>query len=259
MNYNEGTIAMGAIVAIGGGDLRTLATEPIDKEIIRLSGKSKPHALFVPTASSDSVEYAEAFDRAYGASYGCDTDTLYLLGKAPPTQAVESKIWWADIIYVGGGNTLKMMRRWRRLGIDRLLKDAHERGAVLCGVSAGAISWFERGHSDSMSFYKPEGWSYIAVTGMGLLPGLACPHYNGDTGGVPRRDDFHDMMRRKGGRGIAIDNDCAIVFTDDGYKVVSTNETSGAYSLRVERGQTLERRLPVLDDYSPMDTLYDGS
>ena len=48
---------MGAIVAIGGGDVRTLATQPIDIEIIRLSGKSSPNALFIPTASSDSVEY----------------------------------------------------------------------------------------------------------------------------------------------------------------------------------------------------------
>ena len=247
---------MGSIVAIGGGDLRTLATEPIDREIIRLSGKPSPNALFVPTASGDSPAYADAFRHAYGASYGCQTDTLYLLGEAPPPEAIASKIRWADIIYVGGGNTLMMMRRWRRLGVVPLLEEAYERGAVLCGVSAGAICWFERGHSDSMSFYHPEDWSYIAVTGMGLLPGLACPHYNGDTGGVPRRDDFHDMMLRKRGNGLAIDNDCAVEFTDAGYKVISTNQTSGAYTLRVERGKTLERELPIQDAYSPMETLY---
>ncbi len=74
---------MGAIVAIGGGDVRTLATQPIDIEIIRLSGKSSPNALFIPTASSDSVEYWEGFDRAYRENYGCATDVLFLLGSAP--------------------------------------------------------------------------------------------------------------------------------------------------------------------------------
>ena len=74
---------MGAIVAIGGGDVRNLATQPIDIEIIRLSGKSSPNALFIPTASSDSVEYWEGFDRAYRENYGCATDVLFLLGSAP--------------------------------------------------------------------------------------------------------------------------------------------------------------------------------
>ena len=73
---------MGKIVAIGGGDLSTLATAPIDRTIIELSEKRSPHALFIPTASSDSVEYWETFDQAYRHSYGCTTDVLYLLGAA---------------------------------------------------------------------------------------------------------------------------------------------------------------------------------
>ena len=248
---------MGSIVAIGGGDLRTLATRPIDGEIIRLSGKSRPNALFIPTASSDSVEYWESFDSAYGAEYGCVTDVLFLLGVAPSHDEIAMKIGWADVIYVGGGNTLKMMRRWRLLGVDDLLRSALERGAVLSGVSAGAICWFERGHSDSMSFYSPDDWSYIAVTGMGLLRGLACPHYNGDTSGVPRRQDFHDMMKRKRGNGLAIDNDCAVAFTDDGYRVITTDLQSGAYALHVERGEVIERRLPVTTGYSTIQSLYE--
>ena len=227
---------MGSIVAIGGGDVSTLVTQPIDSEIIGLSGTSSPKVLFIPTANSDSVEYWEGFDSAYRGSYGCETDVLYLLGKAPSPESIAQKIDWADIIYVGGGNTLKMMRRWRLLGVDDLLRSAHSRGAVLCGVSAGAICWFDRGHSDSMSFYSPDDWSYIAVTGMGLLSGLACPHYNGDTAGVPRRQDFHDMLKRKGGNGLAIDNDCAVAFTSDGYRVIAASSGAGAYSLYVQGG-----------------------
>lgn len=248
---------MGSIVAIGGGDISTLATRPIDVEIIKLSGSSNPNALFIPTASSDSVEYWEAFDRAYRESYGCDTDVLYLLGQPPSPGSIAEKIAWADIIYVGGGNTLKMMRRWRRLGVDSLLRAAHTDGAVLCGVSAGAICWFDRGHSDSMSFYSPDDWRYIAVTGMGLLSGLACPHYNSDTAGVPRRQDFHDMLKRRGGNGLAIDNDCAVAFTPDGYRVISANAESGAWSLQVHRGRIIERALPVTSGYLPIDSLYE--
>ena len=249
---------MGNIVAIGGGDLRTLATEPIDRAILSLAGPDQPNALFIPTASSDSVEYWEAFDSAYGDVYGCRTDVLYLLGSAPSPDVVASKIRWADVVYVGGGNTLKMMRRWRRLGVDDLLRDAFADGTVLCGVSAGAICWFDRGHSDSMSFYSPDDWRYIAVTGMGLLPGLACPHYNGETDGVPRRADFHQMLKRKRGNGLAIDNDCAVAFVDDRYRVISASPDAGAYALGVHSGYVTERTLTNTEEYLPIGTLYEG-
>ena len=52
-----------------------------------------------------------------------------------------AKIAAADIIVVSGGNTLFAVTRWRRLGVDVLLREAMERGAVLCGGSAGAIIW----------------------------------------------------------------------------------------------------------------------
>ncbi len=48
-----------------------------------------------------------------------------------------------------------MMRIWRRLGVDKLLKSAYLRGTVLSGISAGSICWFDSGHSDSLSFYNP--------------------------------------------------------------------------------------------------------
>ena len=44
-------------------DGKTLA---IDREIVLLTGKSRPRALFVPTASSDSPERWQAFQEVYG-------------------------------------------------------------------------------------------------------------------------------------------------------------------------------------------------
>ncbi len=70
---------MKKIVAIGGGELKSLETLRIDKEIIRLSGKKHPKALFVPTASGDSEAYWKTFQRVYGKRLGCKTDVLYLL------------------------------------------------------------------------------------------------------------------------------------------------------------------------------------
>jgi cyanophycinase-like exopeptidase len=50
------------IVAIGGGEIRTRGTAPIDRETIRLAKKEIPNFLFIPTASSDSDRYCEGGD-----------------------------------------------------------------------------------------------------------------------------------------------------------------------------------------------------
>ena len=237
---------MGKIVAIGGGDLSSLETLEIDREIISLAGKARPRALFIPTASSDSVERWQEFESVYGARLGCETDVLYLLDVTPTMGELEKTILSSDVIFVGGGNTLKMMRRWRRLGVDRVLRSAYDRGIVLCGVSAGAICWFSHGHSDSMSFYSPDSWSYIRVKGMGLIDAFACPHYDSETAGVRREQDFHGMVKRYGGMGIAIDNHCAIEFIDDGYRVITSKPGAGAYRVYRRGGQivreVVERR-----------------
>ena len=39
------------------------------------------------------------------------------------------------------------------------------------------------------------------------------------------------MLKRKGGNGLAIDNDCAVAFTSDGYRVIAATPGAGAYSL----------------------------
>ena len=41
------------------------------------------------------------------------------------------------------------MDRWEHLGLDELLKGAAHQGKVMAGGSAGAICWFDSGHSDS--------------------------------------------------------------------------------------------------------------
>lgn len=149
----------------------------IDQGIVKLTGKKKPKVLFIPTASSDSVGYTRAFTQVYGEKLGCPVDVLRLITEKPSHKEIAERIRWADVIYVGGGNTLMMMNKWRRLGVDKLLIEAHQRGTVLAGVSAGAICWYEWGVSDSRQFYDKTSHEYIRVRGLGLLKGLCCPHF----------------------------------------------------------------------------------
>jgi dipeptidase E len=245
-----------AIVAIGGGKIRTRGTAPIDREIIRLSNKKNPRLLFIPTASSDSEIYWERVQKYFGKFLKCKTDVLFLIKERPSKEQIRRKILWADIIYVGGGNTLLMMRLWRRLGVDKLLISAYENGTVLSGISAGSICWFDSGHSDSMSFYNPQKWQYVNVKGLGLVSGIHCPHYNSMTLGVPRRKHFRDMIRKTGGVGIAIENNCAIEFIDGRfYKVISSKAHSRAYRVYKKGGGVIAEQIRQQKQLAPLKSL----
>jgi dipeptidase E len=240
------------IVAIGGGEIRTRGTAAIDREIIWLSNKKHPKLLFIPTASSDSDRYWKHVQEYFGGFLKCKTEVLFLIKERPANEEIRKKILAADIIYVGGGNTLMMMRLWRRLGVDKLLIAAYENGTVLSGISAGSICWFDSGHSDSMSFYNPRKWKYINVRGLGLIKGIHCPHYNGMTRGIPRRKHFRDMIGKTGGVGIAIENNCAIEFIDGRlHKVVRSKGCSRAYKVYKKDGRVVAQQIrPATESHS---------
>ena len=218
---------MGKIVAIGGyeyhGQKGAVLSTPIaiDKEIVELSGRKNPNFLFIPTASHDSVGYRSAIHILY-TSLGCKTDELLL---TTPKKEIKEKIQTADIIYVGGGNTLMMMKKWRKLGIDKLLIKAYKNEKILCGVSAGSMCWFKYGISDSLSTKK-----YIRVTGLGLIPHTNNPHYGSkkhDKGF--RTKGMKEIMKRTKGICLAVPDACAIAFTDKGYRVLGKPKVSKAW------------------------------
>lgn len=245
-----------AIVAIGGGEIRTRGTAAIDREIIRLSNKKNPKLLFIPTASSDSERYWKHVQEYFGKFLKCKTDVLFLMAGNLSREQIRRTVLSADIVYVGGGNTLHMMRVWRRFGVDKLLKTAYENGTVLSGISAGSICWFESGHSDSMSFYNPRNWKYINVKGLGLIKGIHCPHYNSRTIGVPRRKHFRDMIQKIGGIGIAIENNCAIEFIDGRfYRVIRSNSYARAYKVYKNNGKVIAEQIHQEKQLAPVKRL----
>ncbi len=222
---------MKKIIAIGGGEIGRpgfkIETKEIDEEIIKLTGKKNPKLLFIPTASSDSRSYYEVVKKYFGKKLGCKTEILYLIEEKLKKKDIENKILNSDIIYVGGGDTLKMMKLWRKLGVDRTLIKAHEKGIVMSGLSAGAICWFSFGNSDSRKFKNPNA-DLIKVKGLGLVKALFCPHYNIEE---KRETELKKMMQKTSGVAIAIDNSCAIEIINDKYKIISSKKTAGAYKV----------------------------
>jgi dipeptidase E len=245
---------VGSIVAIGGGELKDLETLAIDRRVVERTGVARPNVLFIPTASSDDERYVETVRKVYGGRLGCEIEVLRLIAETPMPDPIAALIADADLVYVGGGNTLKMMRRWRRLGVDRLLVDAYRRGTVLSGLSAGALCWFAYGHSDSLSFYHPDHWDYIRVRCLGLVSGTCCPHYDGE-----RRDpSFHRLIERTGDIGIALDDCCALEIVDGSFKVLTSREGAGAYRVTRRHGTVRQESIPQRSVYSPLAEIFDS-
>jgi dipeptidase E len=208
---------MGHIVAIGGGEISQLETLEIDKRIVEITGKVRPNALFIPTASGEPSEYCHTFEEVYGKRLGCKTDVLFLTTKAVSHDQIEDKILSADLVYVGGGNTKMMINVWKKKGVDRLLSERYKKGLVLSGLSAGAICWFKYGFSDSERFSNSNQWNYIVVEGLNLIDGIFCPHLNEET----RRPEFTKFMMNFSDIGFGIENKCAMEIHDGEFKIIS--------------------------------------
>ena len=104
--------------------------------------------LYIGTASYDIAKFRDKQTNLF-ASMGVSVESLNVANQSVPKEEMEDAVDKADIILVSGGNTLYAIDRWEYLGLDELLRGAAHRGKVMAGGSAGAICWFDGGHSDS--------------------------------------------------------------------------------------------------------------
>lgn len=219
------------IVSIGGGSIARPKKRPetmlIDETIVKMSGKKRPRVLFIPTASGDSQAYVDAFIALYAGRLGCEVEVLTLYRDRPSKKDMAATVARADVIYVGGGNTLRMLKLWRRLGVDKMLITAARRGAVCCGLSAGAICWFREGNSDSLKYSNPAA-DYIRVKTLDLADALLCPHYDAEK---DRQPSLKRMMKKVPGVAIALDNCAAVVIEGSRYRIISTKKKAKAYRI----------------------------
>ncbi len=210
---------------MGGGGF---SMEPdnllLDAYALALTGKEKPKVCFIPTASFDSQQYVYRFHK-HMKKFTRKTTALTLMeASAKDARAV---LLEQDLIYVGGGNTMNMLKVWRAQGVDEVLREAYERGIVLAGISAGSICWFEQALTDSLSD------NLDPMSCLGFLPGSNCVHYDGEANRRPR---FHEEVGA--GRmapGLACDDGVAAHFIDEAlHAVVSSRPESRAWRVGLD-------------------------
>lgn len=234
---------MKKIIAIGGGEIGRPKSDgsghypretiSIDEEILHLTNKKTPTMLFIPTASSDSEAYYDTAKKHFLEIGFGSVDVLYLSDKSLTKKRIEEIILSHDAIYVGGGNTLKMMTTWRRLGVDKMLKRALDKGIVLSGLSAGSICWFDQGTSDSRLFTSGSN-ELIKVTGLGFIEAIHCPHYDVET---HRQTDIKKKLKNTTKVGICLDNCAALEVVGDDYRIIKSKDTAKAHKAYWKNGK----------------------
>ena len=230
---------MRRIIAIGGGELRERTTLAIDEYIANLAkeraGERRANALFIPTASHDFMPYYNTFHKVYTGVFNIKTDVALTVFKEVDLEKLKGKFEKADMIYVGGGDTVFMIDSWKQSGILPLLKDAYERGVIIAGLSAGAICWFTDMYTDGEQALG-EGEKYAMFKGLGWVDGTISPHYGA------RMLDFDKIVCYNNFRALGLEDNSALVI-EEGQVVKSLTSGGKAWLLESEQGQIKKTEL----------------
>lgn len=229
---------MGRIVAIAGGDLQS--NLPINKYIVNMDKKNIHNLLFIGTASEDAEEYINNIKTTF-EQMNCCVKALCLSTKEYMPKEIDELLEWADIIYVGGGNTFYMMEVWRKYGLDSKLKEIYLNDtAILTGISAGAMCWFNCGHSDSEVFWVNDVVGYGWINDLlNIHPYAYCPHYE------ERVESFDKMIIEKSIVGLAMESDTAFVEQNGRINYIKCNEASKVYIIKNDDGTLVKEELEV--------------
>ncbi len=228
---------MKKIIAIGGGELRERTTLKIDEYIAGLAkahaGENRANALFIPTASHDFMPYYNTFHKVYTGVFNIKTDVALSVFKDVDMEKMKAKFDKADVIYVGGGDTVFMMESWKKTGLLGLIKDAYERGVIIAGLSAGAICWFSDIYTDSELVNGEGEEKYSMFKGLSWIQGVISPHY------ASRMLDFDKIVCYNFDCAFGVEDNAALVI-EDGEIVGSITSGGVVWKLQQKDGELIK-------------------
>ena len=225
------------IIAIGGGEIKDKTTLQIDEKIAAFAkeqaGDRRANALFIPTASHDFMPYYNSFHKVYTGIFDIKTDVALTVYREPDPERLKEKFLKADVIYVGGGDTVFMMEHWKKTGMLELIEEAYGRGVPIAGLSAGAICWFSDIYTDSLK--TENGAQYAMFKGLNWIKGIISPHYG------QRMLDFDKIVCYNYPCAYGIEDNAALLI-EDGEIVGSLTSGGKAYRI-VNTDGILEKRV----------------
>jgi len=225
----------GPIALVGSGEFTPSMAE-VDRYLLAATGRNRPRVAIVPAASWPDGEAVfmrwAAQGEAHFTALGAVPVPVLIRDRAlADDPAFVAEISAADLIYFSGGKPGHLLATLRDSAAGAALREAHARGAVIAGCSAGAMVL--GGHqlrAGGRRFLEPPfGWQ----DGLGLAPGLVIiPHYDA----IPETLVAPLVLAApKGSIVVGIDEDTAVVGRDGAWQVMGRGRVTIWHGLRRER------------------------
>ena len=221
---------MKKLVLIGGGDTgrgeTTYSTKEIDEEIVKLTEKENPNFLFIGLASSHADSYYDTMKKIY-KELGCTPVYLKKSNLVNNPDIVKQKINDADIIYICGGDTVKLLDHVKEYNLEDLLLEAYNKGTVIAGMSAGAILLSNKGFSDSL-IARGESDKYEFIKGLRFIDIAFCPHYNID----PKKNkELEEYLSKNNEEVYSLENNTALKIIDGEISIIKSDNKAKVYKV----------------------------
>ena len=164
---------------LGSGGFRTEERRSLLRERMRAHFGEVRRILFIPWALDDHEGYLKAMvDGGFDAGYELDGIHLH----DDPVRAVEE----AEALYVGGGNTFRLVEALHRTGLHASVRARVAAGMPFMGVSAGTNSACPTlMTTNDMPIVQPPSFEAFA-----LVPFQVNPHYFAGSTWVRAGDDL---------------------------------------------------------------------
>jgi len=217
-----------------------------DRGLLAATGRARPRVVILPTASAPDGEatfrsWAEMGVEHFG-SLGAEVEPVLVRDAVEGHDAAALQaIGEADLVYLSGGHPRYLVDVLHGSPLGEALVQAHARGALIAGCSAGAMAIVGR----SMDFrVMPRLRMPLPVpirwpAGLGLVDGVAVlPHY--DAWPEPL-SALVALQAPRGSIVLGIDEDTAVVGANGGWQVHGTGRVTiwrGRRRERFRRGET---------------------
>jgi len=198
---------MKCLVLIGGCNFSLHENKAIHKKIIEYAKKPKPSLLYIHVSNKKTDDIIATFKEL-----DCDFKMYEKL------EDIDN----FDIIYIGGGNTEEMIKRFQKEGIIQKLIDNLDK-KIICGVSAGAIFWFKKYYSDTYAYFDNfTAYNYKLLDGIGYFNCYISPHFN-EVGKEAFFDEIDNHFA------IALENNTALFISNDSIDYCLDRKNSAIY------------------------------
>ena len=228
------------LVLIGGGYYGTYADQPynlkaIDEKIVSLTKKAHPRLLFIGFTIRSNHTFG--FMKKHYMDLGVQCEHL-CFNEFTNQKTVDGKFKRADIIYLGGGNTISFMQKLKKYGLDKKIIESANQNKVIAGRSAGAIIISSAGSSDSR-VYKDEK-KYTYVKGLGLLNIFLAPHY---TDSDRPKDMPRILNKNRNQVAIGLDSCSALIVDGDEFETISSIDGAKVYTIYYRDKELIQKEL----------------